>query len=143
MFTPSLILLTVGFLVLICILASRASDRLGVPALIVFLASVLRPVKTDPGAFNLTMHDRSTCSGNGPGAYPVFRRFEHQLASCAPGRRAGFILATFGVVVTAGWSAYFLAVVGLDAFNSALLGAIISSTDAAAVFSILAAGAWD
>src|SRR5207248_280084 len=52
----------------------------------------------------------------------------------------GLALATVGVVVSAGLVAWFAtAVLGFSALEGLLLGAIISSTDAAAVFAVLRA----
>ena len=139
MFTPSLILLTVGFLVLICILASRASDRLGVPALIVFLCIGMLAGENGPGGIQFDNARSVNLLGAMALALILFSGgLSTNWRLVRPVAAPGFILATFGVVVTAGLVGVFSwAVVGLDAFNSALLGAIISSTDAAAVFSIL------
>ena len=106
MFTPSLILLTVGFLVLICILASRASDRLGVPALIVFLCIGMLAGENGPGGIQFDNARSVNLLGAMALALILFSGgLSTNWRLVRPVAAPGFILATFGVVVTAGLDA--------------------------------------
>ncbi|HQN01170.1 MAG TPA: potassium/proton antiporter [Candidatus Hydrogenedentes bacterium] len=139
MLTPSLILLAAGFLVLTSILASRASERLGVPALIVFLCIGMLAGVDGFGGIQFDNARAANLLGEMALAFILFSGgLSTNWRIARPVAVPSFILSTFGVLVTAVLVGMFAwAVVGLDILNSVLLGAIISSTDAAAVFSIL------
>ncbi|MFA7691845.1 MAG: potassium/proton antiporter [Candidatus Hydrogenedentes bacterium] len=139
MLSPSLILLITGFLVLTSILASRASDRLGVPALIVFLCIGMLAGEDGLGRIQFDNAQAANFVGTLALAYILFSggldtNWRIVKSVAVP----SIILATFGVFITAALVALFSCyVLGLDFLTSVLLGSIISSTDAAAVFSIL------
>lgn len=139
MLTPSLILLAVGFLVLMSILASRASESLGVPALIVFLCIGMLAGADGPGGIEF---DNATAANFIGTLALAFILFSGGLGTnwriMRPVAVPGIILSTFGVVLTAvlvGLFAWY--VLDFTILTGMLLGSIISSTDAAAVFSIL------
>lgn len=139
MLTPSLILLGTGFLVLTSILASRASDQLGVPALLVFLCIGMLAGTDGPGGIQFDNAPIANFIGTLAMAFILFSGgLSTNWRIVRPVVVPGVILATAGVVVTAALVGLFAwAVMGFDILDSVLLGAIISSTDAAAVFSIL------
>lgn len=139
MLTPSLILLAVGFLVLMSILASRASERLGVPALIVFLCIGMLAGTDGPGGIEFDNASAANFIGTLALAFILFSGgLSTNWRIMRPVAVPAIILSTFGVVLTAvlvGLFAWYI--LGFTILTSMLLGSIISSTDAAAVFSIL------
>ena len=139
MLTPALILLAVGFLVLMSILASRASESLGVPALIVFLCIGMLAGADGPGGIEFDNAPAANFIGTLALAFILFSGgLGTNWRIMGPVAIPAIILSTFGVLVTAvlvGLFAWY--VLGFTILTSMLLGSIISSTDAAAVFSIL------
>lgn len=133
------IILVVGVLLLTSILASLLSDRLGAPLLLVFL--VLGMLMGGEGPGGIKFHDIRTAHliGNLALALILFdgglrTRYE----SFRVGLRPALTLATLGVFITAGLTGWFFAALyGLPWLSGMLLGAIVGSTDAAAVFSLL------
>jgi len=126
-------------LLLLSILASKASGRLGVPALLLFLA--LGMLAGSEGIGGIWFDNASAAQHLGvialafilfSGGLETEWRFVRRSAA-----RAGS-LATVGVVVTTLLVAAFAKqFAGLTFAQGLLLGAIVSSTDAAAVFSVL------
>ncbi|NLV43646.1 MAG: potassium/proton antiporter, partial [Candidatus Hydrogenedentes bacterium] len=139
MLSPALILLAVGFLVLMSILASRASERLGVPALIVFLCIGMLAGTDGPGGIEFDNAAAANFIGTLALAFILFSGgLSTNWRIMRPVAVPAIILSTFGVVLTAvlvGLFAWYI--LGFTILTSMLLGSIISSTDAAAVFSIL------
>jgi potassium/hydrogen antiporter len=135
----SLLLLTTGFLVLASILASRVSDRMGVPALIVFLAIGMLAGSDGPGGIHFDDASMAYFVGTIALAFILFAGgLDTNFRIVRPVLGRGIILSTFGVMITAFLVGLFAwAVLGFDILTGLLLGAIISSTDAAAVFSVL------
>jgi len=129
----------IAVLLLLSIVASKVSDRFGIPALLVFLA--LGMLAGSEGLGGIYFDDPSLAQAIGVVALSLILfsgGLSTQWQSVRPIFTWGFILATLGVCVTA-------LVVGLlsvkvfdfTIMEGLLLGAIVSSTDAAAVFSIL------
>lgn len=133
------ILVGISLLLLASVFASRASGRLGVPALVAFL--VLGMLAGSEGIGGIYFDDATTAQRLGVIAL-VFILFAGGLETDwthirRVARPAG-ALATVGVLITAVVVGLFAHVVaGLSVLEGLLLGSIISSTDAAAVFSIL------
>lgn len=133
------ILLFGSVLLFISILASKTSFRFGIPALILFLIVGMLAGSDGPGG--IYFNDARIAQFLGTVAL-IFILFsgglETKLESIRPVLKDGLSLATVGVLITALlvglFSSYLL---GFTLFEGLLLGAIVSSTDAAAVFSIL------
>ena len=134
----ALLLTTWGVLLAVSVLFSRVSQRAGVPiALLFILVGMLAgsegiggiPFDDYPLAFRLGSVALALILFDGGLNTPLeaVRRY------WAP---AG-VLATAGVVLTAALVALTARLMGLDWPEALILGAVVSSTDAAAVFSIL------
>jgi len=133
------ILLVGSVLILISIAIGKLSDNLGVPTLIIFMVVGMLAGSEGPGGIDFD--DPKLASSIGIVAL-VFILFGGGLDTRWSDVRGVFIpavgLSTFGVLVTAlsvGGFAYFFLGVPLE--YGFLLGAVISSTDAAAVFSVM------
>jgi cell volume regulation protein A len=139
MFTVDRLLLVGALLAIIGIASSKLSSRIGLPGLVLFIAvGHARGVRRHR---RNRLRDYRLAHGIGTVALAViifdgglrtsFRSIRPVLAPAAS-------LATVGVLVTAaitGFAAHW--VVGLPALESLLLGSIVGSTDAAAVFAVL------
>jgi cell volume regulation protein A len=133
------ILLGVAILLLASIVSSKASGRLGVPALLLFL--VVGMLAGSEGIGGIYFDDPFLAQALGELAL-VFILFSGGLdtnwRSVRPVLWQGLTLATVGVMLTAvlvgGFARMLL---NLSWPEALLLGAIVSSTDAAAVFAIL------
>jgi potassium/hydrogen antiporter len=125
--------------VLIGVLASKISTRLGVPALLLFLAVGMLAGSDGVGGIHFEDFEVAQSVGVVALAFILFAGgLSTGWVEVRPVLAPGVALATVGVGVTAvvagGIAAWAL---DLSATTGFLLGAIISSTDAAAVFSVL------
>ncbi len=129
----------IAILLLLSIVASKVSDRFGIPALLVFLA--LGMLAGSEGLGGIYFDDPSLAQAIGVVALSLILfsgGLSTQWQSVRPIFTWGFILATLGVCVTALVVGLFSVMVfDFTIKEGLLLGAIVSSTDAAAVFSIL------
>jgi cell volume regulation protein A len=139
MASPEFALLALGVLLLSTVFAGSLSTRFGLPALIGFLALGMLAGVEGPGG--IAFDDYTLTQGVGV-ACLIFILFSGGLdTDWRDVRRVAapaLLLATFGVVLSAGMTglaAMFL--LGFDPFQGFLLGAVVASTDAAAVFAIL------
>lgn len=130
-----------AILLLASVFASKASGRLGIPALVVFLGLGMLAGSEGIGGIVFGYEDAVLAQHLGVAAL-VFILFagglETDWQNVRRVVRPAAALATIGVLLTSvvvGWAAHLLA--GLTLLEGMLLGAIVSSTDAAAVFSIL------
>jgi cell volume regulation protein A len=135
----AIILAIVGSLLLVGALFSRATERAGVPVLLAFLA--LGMLAGSEGAGRIAFEDYHLAYRLGTIAL-VFILFDGGFNTAASHLRrvAGpaAMLGTFGVIGTAGLCALGARLLlRLDWQEAMLLGAIISSTDAAAIFAVL------
>ncbi|MGP1484669.1 MAG: potassium/proton antiporter [Campylobacter sp.] len=134
-------LLFSAILLIVSIVSSKISDKFGIPSLIVFLAVGM--LAGSDGVLGIDFTNQKIAQDVGTIAL-IFILYagglDTNLKSIRPVMLNGIILATLGVVLTALVMAclvkFLLDFTWLEAF---LLGAIISSTDAAAVFAILRA----
>jgi cell volume regulation protein A len=133
------VLLIASALALVSILASKASRLLGVPALLLFIAIGMLAGSDGPGGIYFDDARLAQALGVTALALILFSGgLDTQWALVRPVWRAGLSLATVGVVATAGLVGAFAAwAFGFSWLEGLLLGAIVSSTDAAAVFSVL------
>lgn len=139
MHTFNLVLLAGGVLVFISLLAGVLSSRLGLPFLLVFLAAGMFVGIDGPIGLPFENAQLSAWVGNAALALILL---EGGISTRMDTFRAGFKpalgLATVGVALTAAMvGAVACVVMALDWRHGLLLGAIVGSTDAAAVFSVL------
>jgi cell volume regulation protein A len=132
-------LLIAGILFLVAIALSAASQRFGIPSLLVFLAVGLLATEL-PGAPAVSIEPQTAALvGNLALAVILLDGgLRTRLAAFRMVAAPALILATAGVVLTAGIvGATGMLLLGLDWRTGLLLGAIVGSTDAAAVFALL------
>jgi len=134
----SLVLVASGLL-LAGVIASKLSSRLGIPGLLVFLAVGMLAGSDGPGGIEFDNADLSQTLGVVALAYILFAGgLSTSWDEIRPVVPQGAALATVGVLITAllaGLAATWA--FGLPIETGLLIGAIISSTDAAAVFAVL------
>lgn len=128
-------------LLLASIIASKASGRLGVPALALFLVIGMLAGSDGPGG--VYFNDPRLAQWLGVIAL-VFILYAGGLstdwARIRPLLAHGLALSTVGVLLTAALMGLFaILALGFTPLQGLLLGAIVSSTDAAAVFTVLRA----
>lgn len=133
------ILLLIGILLLTTVLAGSLSSRFGLPALIGFLGLGMLAGVEGPGG--IVFSDFSIAQSVGTASL-IFILFSGGLDTAWQDVRRvaapALMLATFGVFISAGIVAGLaILLIGASPLEAALLGAIIASTDAAAVFAIL------
>ncbi|HCR72765.1 MAG TPA: potassium/proton antiporter [Anaerolineae bacterium] len=134
-----LILIIAAGLLLISVLVSKISDSSGVPALLLFLA--IGMLAGSDGFGLIYFDDPNLTQFIGIVALNLILfagGLDTQWKDVRPVLKYGVALSTLGVVITAvivGIAAQYL--LGVTLYQGLLLGAIVSSTDAAAVFSIL------
>lgn len=137
----AVLLAVLGALIAASVLLSRTASRIGVPVVLLFL--VLGMLGGSEGIFRVDFENYHLSMRLGTTAL-VLILFDGGLnTSAATIRRAigpAGMLATLGVVLTAGLVALFARLLGLSWPAALLLGAIVSPTDAAAVFSVLRGG---
>jgi potassium/hydrogen antiporter len=132
-------LLVAAVLLVTAIAASKASSRLGIPALLLFLGVGMVAGSDGPGGIYLDDHQLVQSVGVVALAFILFvGGLDTRWQEVRPALPYGLGLATAGVALTAGTVGVFATwVFDLSLTEGILLGAIISSTDAAAVFSVL------
>lgn len=131
--------LVAGLLFFLSLVAGTLSERIKVPGLILFLAIGMLAGENGPGGLQFDDAVATNSIGTFALAFILFSGgFDTRWDDVRPIVRQGLVLSTFGVFMTALFMALPLACLPRFSFKDAfLLGAIISSTDAAAVFSIL------
>lgn len=132
-------LLLIGVLLLTTVLAGNLSSRFGLPALIGFLALGMTAGVDGPGGINFENFQLAQAIGM---ASLVFILFSGGLdTDWKDVRRVAapaLMLASLGVIVSAGIVAISaIVLLEVSPAQAALLGTIVASTDAAAVFAIL------
>lgn len=132
------ILAAIGVLLVLASLASPISRRLGVPALLVFLG--LGMLAGSEGLIGIPFDDYGLAYRLGTIALVLILYDGGLNTSLGVLRRAALpagLLATVSVVLTAAFMTGFGLILGLAPPIALLVGAVFSSTDAAAVFSVL------
>jgi potassium/hydrogen antiporter len=128
-------------LLLLSVVLSKASDRLGIPSLLIFLVLGMLAGSEGPGGVHFD--DPNLAQGLGVAAlcFILFAGgLETDWEETRPVLWPALSLSTLGVLVSAvlvGWFAS--ALLGVSRLEGLLLGAIVASTDAAAVFTVLRA----
>lgn len=135
------ILLVISVLILISISISKLSENLGLPALLLFLAVGMLAGSDGPGKIHFDNAYAAQYVGIVALIFILFSGgLETKWKDVKPVLWSAMLLSTVGVALTAlamGLAIHYL--FGLSIIEGLLIGAIISSTDAAAVFSVLRA----
>lgn len=135
----NMILLSVAIIIMLCIWGEKFSNKLGMPALIFFM--FVGMLFGSDGIFKIAFDDfklaENICS-----IALIFIMFyggfntKWQAAKAVAGK--SLVLSTLGVVITAVVTTILCRIIlKLDISESFLIGAVLSSTDAASVFAIL------
>ncbi|WDI39977.1 potassium/proton antiporter [Bremerella sp. P1] len=135
-------MLVAGTLLLLGVITSKISARYGVPMLVLFLG--LGMLAGSEGVGGIEFEDYELAHAVGSLALAIIL-FDGGLgttfASITTAWKPSLVLATLGVLITSlvtGLAACWI--LGLPLLNGMLLGSIVGSTDAAAVFSVLRTG---
>ncbi len=131
--------LVAGLLFFMSLVAGALSEKIKVPALILFLGIGMLAGVDGPGGLNFSDANAANQVGTFALAFILFSGgFQTKWSDIRPIITQGVVLSTLGVFLTAVAMAIPLAMLPqFDYKDAFLLGSIISSTDAAAVFSIL------
>ena len=137
--SPEIALLVLGILLLTTVGAGVLSSRFGLPALVGFLGLGMLAGVDGPGGISFSNY--AVTQGIGV-ACLIFILFSGGLDTAWKDVRRvaapALVMATAGVLISAGIMAGAAALLlGFGPYQAFLLGAVIASTDAAAVFSIL------
>lgn len=134
-----LLMLGGAILLLLGIFASKLSSRLGIPAMVLFMGVGMLAGSEGPGGILMDNPLLVQSVGVFALSYILFAGgLDTDWRQIKPVLSEGFILSTIGVGVTAflvGWFVH--GVLGFSWLEGMLLGSIVSSTDAAAVFAVL------
>lgn len=138
-FSSENILLLGSMLLFISIIASKTSFKLGIPTLILFLIVGMLAGSDGPGGIYFDDPETAQFLGVVALNFILFSGgLETKMESVRPVFKDGIALSTIGVLITAALVGVFASyLLGFTMVEGLLLGAVVSSTDAAAVFSIL------
>lgn len=133
------IIFIAGALFLISILATTVTPRLGTPLLLVFLVIGMLAGEDGPGNIHFENYQFANLLGTAALAVILFDGgMRTRMETFRVALKPALSLATIGVVLTAlAIGVVSAALLHLSLTEGMLLGAIVSSTDAAAVFSLL------
>ncbi|TXI69598.1 MAG: potassium/proton antiporter, partial [Cyclobacteriaceae bacterium] len=137
--TAENILLLGSIMLFASIIASKTSFKFGVPTLILFLIVGMLAGSEGPGKIYFDDPKIAQFMGVVALTFILFSGgLETKLESIKPVLKNGLALSTLGVLITAITVGVFTSyVLNISIMEGLLLGAIVSSTDAAAVFFIL------
>ncbi len=132
-------LLLGSIMLFLSIIASKTSFRLGIPSLVLFLVVGMLAGSDGPGGIFFNDFKVAKLLGVAALNFILFSGgLETKWESIRPIIWQGLSLSTIGVLITAiGVGVFTSYLMGYSLLEGLLLGAIVSSTDAAAVFSIL------
>jgi len=136
--STALLLTFLGVLLIVAVIASPLSQRLGVPALVVFL--VLGMGAGPEGIIGIPFSDYALAFRLGAVALTLILFDGGLNTPLAVFRRSllpAAVLATVAVVLTAAIMTWVGIMLGLPLPIALIVGSVVSSTDAAAVFSVL------
>lgn len=138
-FSLEFILLFASSLLVLSVLLSRVSSSFGVPALLIFLVLGMLAGSEGPGNIPFDNYSIAFAIGSICLAFIIFDGgLRTSWDSVKPILTIGVSLSFFGTIITGIITGLFAhLVLGLGLAEGLLLGGITSSTDAAAVFSIL------
>lgn len=128
-----------ALLLIVSIVLSKVTERLGVPALLIFLAVGMLAGSEGPGGIYFDDARLAQAIGTVALAFILFAGgLETDVDVVRPVFRQAAALSTAGVVVSACLVGAFAVVAfGFSPLQGFLLGSVVASTDAAAVFSVL------
>jgi len=142
MFVVDQLILVAGILLFLGIVSSKLSARFGVPVLVLFL--LLGMMAGSEGIGGIAFENYELAHGIGTLALAMILfdgGLRTQMSAIRAAWKPSLVLATVGVLITAVVTGFAAAwVLNLTLLQGLLLGSIVGSTDAAAVFSILRTG---
>jgi cell volume regulation protein A len=133
------IILSVAILLLLAVISSKVSDKLGIPTLLIFLFIGMLAGSEGIGRINFDNPRLAQSLGVLSLIFILFAGgFETKWEDIKPVLFKGVVLSTLGVLITCLLVGCFVALIlNFSLTESMLLGAVVSSTDAAAVFAVL------
>lgn len=135
---PTILLIT-SFVVLLCVFLNKLSGKLGVPMLLAFI--LLGMAFGTDGLFKIEFENYAFAEQVCSVALifiMFYGGFGTKWSEAKPIAKKAAALSTLGVLLTAGITGLFCYfVLRIELLESLLIGSVISSTDAASVFSIL------
>ncbi|MEB3161287.1 MAG: potassium/proton antiporter [Synechocystis sp.] len=152
MLSTEQIFVVVGILLIVSVLASKAANRFGIPSLLLFLVIGMLAGTDGIGQIDFDYPKLAMFVGNTALTIILFSGgLDTEWQKIRPVLKPGLSLATLGVLLSVGlvgtfawwmlgsFSDFKIGTDGISWGQGLLLGAIISSTDAAAVFSVFKA----
>lgn len=131
--------LGIAIIIMLCIVAEKISDKLGMPALILFM--FIGMVFGSDGLFKISFDDFSlaeTACSLALVFIMFYGGFNTKWSAAREVAGRAVTLSTLGVLITAGITTVLCSVLlGMSLKESFLVGSVLSSTDAASVFAIL------
>jgi potassium/hydrogen antiporter len=132
-------ILLIGSVLLIASLFASRTAKYGIPTLILFLLVGMLAGSDGPGGISFNNPEAAKFIGSIALSFILFSGgLETKWSDIKPVFWQGITLSTAGVIITAAAIGIFVsAITDLTLLEGLLLGSVVSSTDAAAVFSIL------
>ena len=132
-------LLTVALVIIACIIFNKFTNRFGMPALLAFI--VLGMIFGSDGLVKIPFDDYAFAENICSAALILimfYGGFGTNWKQARPAAVPAVVMSTLGVILTAFLTGFFcFAVLGFPLWEGMLVGALLGSTDAASVFSIL------
>lgn len=126
-------------LILISVLASKGAQRVGIPALLVFIGIGMLAGSDGIGGIQFDDYEKTKILGIVALIFILFAGgLDTQYKKIRPYLKSGVSLSTLGVVLATGMIGVFASnFLGFNLLEGLLLGATVASTDVAAVFTVL------